>query len=188
MDRVIILSNSPGEVSGWVKPVAGHLAALHAADETLLAVLPCPYASGAEEKYGAEIDGIDRSMRFVDLWKKPPKDSRNLVLQLGGEPAFGAVLAALFGAGWAFMGFCPGTSVGALGEGRWHAFFAIAGMIAGAGLYAYMYPALKDSVLAWSDWGKIGLPETLGINAWLLVALFWIAGLSLFAWFEKKGL
>ena len=86
------------------------------------------------------------------------------------------------------MGFCPGTSVGALGEGRWHAFFAIAGMIAGAGLYAYMYPALKDSVLAWSDWGKIGLPETLGINAWLLVALFWIAGLSLFAWFEKKGL
>jgi hypothetical protein len=100
MDRVIILSNSPGEVSGWVKPVAGHLAALHAADETLLAVLPCPYASGAEEKYGAEIDGIDRSMRFVDLWKKPPKDSRNLVLQLGGEPAFGAALSLRLHSAW----------------------------------------------------------------------------------------
>ena len=113
------------------------------------------------------------------------------VLKFSHKPMnWGAVLVggALFGAGWAFMGFCPGTSVGALGEGRWHAFFAIAGMIAGAGLYAYMYPALKDSVLAWSDWGKIGLPETLGINAWLLVALFWIAGLALFAWFEKKGL
>ena len=35
----------------------------------------------------------------------------------------------LFGAGWAVMGFCPGTSIGALGEGRWHAVFAILGML-----------------------------------------------------------
>ena len=35
----------------------------------------------------------------------------------------GAVVigGALFGAGWAVMGFCPGTSVAALGEGRIHA-------------------------------------------------------------------
>ena len=39
----------------------------------------------------------------------------------------GAVLVGggLFGIGWAIMGFCPGTSVGALGEGRWHAVFGI---------------------------------------------------------------
>ena len=100
MDRVIILSNSPGEVSGWVKPVSAELDTINAAEETLLAVLPCPYASGAEEKYGTEIDGIGRSMKFKELWKNPPKDGRNLVLQLGGEPAFGAALSLRLHSAW----------------------------------------------------------------------------------------
>lgn len=54
----------------------------------------------------------------------------------------GAVLVggALFGAGWAVMGYCPGTSMGALGEGRRHAIFAIAGMLVGAAIYANCIP------------------------------------------------
>jgi uncharacterized protein len=72
----------------------------------------------------------------------------------------GAVLigGALFGAGWAIMGFCPGTSLGALGEGRWHAVFAIIGMVLGAAIYAEIYPLLKSTILTWKDFGKIGLP------------------------------
>lgn len=102
----------------------------------------------------------------------------------------GAVVmgGALFGCGWAIMGFCPGTSMGALGEGRWHALFAIAGMIAGAALYAELYPFFKTTVLAWKDFGKIGLPETLGISQWVLIPLLWAGTISLFVWFEKKGL
>jgi uncharacterized protein len=102
----------------------------------------------------------------------------------------GAVLigGALFGCGWAVMGFCPGTSVGALGEGRWHAFFAIAGMVAGAALYAELYPFFKSTVLAWKDFGKIGLPDALGISPWVIITCFWIGIVSLFFWFEKKGL
>lgn len=53
----------------------------------------------------------------------------------------------LFGAGWAIMGYCPGTSVGALAEGRWHAVWAILGMLGGAALYAEVYPMLTDNVL-----------------------------------------
>ena len=62
---------------------------------------------------------------------------------------FGGVLigGALFGIGWAIMGFCPGTSVGAIGEGRWHAIFGALGMIIGAGIYAEIYPFLKNTVL-----------------------------------------
>ena len=102
----------------------------------------------------------------------------------------GAVLVggALFGAGWAVMGFCPGTAIGAIGEGRWHALFAVAGMIAGAALYAELYPFFKVTVLAWKDFGKIGLPEALGVSPWGIVPVFWAVVIALFGWFEKKGL
>ncbi|MDP2106803.1 MAG: YeeE/YedE thiosulfate transporter family protein, partial [Desulfobulbaceae bacterium] len=40
-----------------------------------------------------------------------------------------------FGLGWGLLGYCPGTSAGALAEGRWDAAWGIAGMLAGAGLY-----------------------------------------------------
>lgn len=102
----------------------------------------------------------------------------------------GAILVggALFGAGWAIMGYCPGTSVGALGEGRWHAIFAIAGMVAGAAVYAELYPFFKTTVLPWADFGKIGLPEALGVSPWIVIVVFIVVVLALFRWFENKGL
>lgn len=102
----------------------------------------------------------------------------------------GAVLlgGGLFGAGWAVMGFCPGTSIGAMGEGRWHAVFAVVGMVAGAALYAELYPFFKTSVLEWKDFGKIGLPEALAVSPWIMIPLFWAGTVYLFFWFEKKGL
>lgn len=113
------------------------------------------------------------------------------IIKLGHKPMnMGAILVggALFGGGWAIMGFCPGTSVGALGEGRWHALFAIAGMIVGAAVYAELYPLFKSTVLAWKDYGKIGLNDALGISPWIIVAAFWAICIPLFLWFEKKGL
>lgn len=95
---------------------------------------------------------------------------------------------ALFGVGWAVMGFCPGTSVGALGEGRWHAIFGVAGMIAGAAIYAELFPFFKSTVLSWSDFGKIGLADALGINHWIIAIIFTVITLVMFRWFEKKGL
>jgi hypothetical protein len=95
---------------------------------------------------------------------------------------------ALFGIGWAVMGFCPGTSVGALGEGRWHAIFGVVGMIAGAAIYAELFPFFKSTVLSWSDFGKIGLSDALGINHWIIAVIFTLITLLMFRWFEKKGL
>ncbi len=113
------------------------------------------------------------------------------VISLSHKPMnLGAVLlgGALFGAGWAVMGFCPGTSIGALGEGRWHAIFAVAGMVAGAAVYAELYPFFKTTVLAWKDFGKIGLPDAIGISQWIVVPVLWAGTIALFFLFEKKKL
>jgi uncharacterized protein len=102
----------------------------------------------------------------------------------------GAVVigGALFGCGWAVTGFCPGTSAGACGEGRWHAAFAAAGMVAGGAIYAEVYPFLKSSVLAWKDFGKIGLPGISGLSPWIIILAFWAGTIWLFAWFERRKL
>lgn len=105
-------------------------------------------------------------------------------MNLGGVLVGGA----LFGCGWAVMGFCPGTSVGACGEGRWHAVFAIAGMLVGAAVYAELYPFFKSTILAWKNFGKIGIAEALGISPWLIISVFWAGIIWLFIWFERKSL
>lgn len=94
----------------------------------------------------------------------------------------------LFGLGWGLLGYCPGTSLGALGEGRWDAVWGIGGMLVGAGIYAEAYPYLQKTVLTWGDFGKITLPQVLGINHWPVIILFLVGMLLLFRWLEKKGL
>lgn len=93
----------------------------------------------------------------------------------------------LFGAGWALAGYCPGTALGALGEGRWSALFVIAGMLVGAALFAEAYPTLKATVLAWKDWGRLGLPQALGVSPWRCIAVLWGVGVVTFVWCEYKG-
>jgi uncharacterized protein len=94
----------------------------------------------------------------------------------------------LFGAGWAFAGYCPGTSVGAVGEGRWHAIWVVLGMVAGAALYAEAYPALEKNLLAWGDLGQVTLPALTGISAWILIGALALLFLGLFWFFENKKL
>jgi uncharacterized membrane protein YedE/YeeE len=101
----------------------------------------------------------------------------------------GVILGGLiFGMGWGLLGYCPGTSAGALGEGRFDAIWGILGMLLGAALYAEAYPVMKKTILTWGDFGKITIPQILGVNHWIIIATMVIGGLLLFRWFEKKGL
>ena len=103
---------------------------------------------------------------------------------LGGVVVGGLI----FGLGWGLLGYCPGTSLGALGEGRWDALWGILGMLVGAGLYAEAYPYLQKTVLTWGDYGKITIPQVLGVNHWLVIVPFTLSTLLFFRWLEKKGL
>jgi uncharacterized membrane protein YedE/YeeE len=94
----------------------------------------------------------------------------------------------LFGLGWGILGYCPGTSAGALGEGRWDALWGIAGMLLGGAVFAEAYPFIKKTVLQWGTFGKITLPEIFGINHWLIIIVCIVGGICLFRWFETKKL
>jgi len=113
------------------------------------------------------------------------------VVKLSLKPMIlgGVIIGAIiFGIGWGLLGYCPGTSLGALGEGRIDALWGIGGMLVGAGIYAEAYPYLKTTVLTWGDYGKITIPQVLGVNHWVIIVIVLIGIMGLFKWLEKKEL
>lgn len=67
--------------------------------------------------------------------------------------------AVLFGSGLAVAGYCPGTSVAALGEGRRDALATVLGMLAGAGAFVALYPRVAPIIEAGGDLGKRTVPS-----------------------------
>ena len=111
------------------------------------------------------------------------------VIELTHEPFswVGVILGgAIFGIGWGLLGHCPGTAMGALGEGRLDAVAGLIGMLIGGVLFAPMYPA----VTRWyteSQAGNPNLVSWLGSPVFAIVALG-LAISSLFWLFHKKQL
>ncbi|MEN6615600.1 MAG: DUF6691 family protein [Syntrophorhabdus sp.] len=117
-----------------------------------------------------------KDMGLVKLSVKPTILGANII---GG---------LIFGIGWALIGYCPGTSLGALGEGRYDSIGGIIGMLVGAAVFAELFPFMKKTVLTWGNYGKITLPGILGVNHWIVIAAIVILAILMFRFFEKKGL
>ena len=94
----------------------------------------------------------------------------------------------IFGVGWALLGYCPGISAGALGEGHIDALWGIIGMLFGGAVYAMIYPFMKKYIISIGSYGKISLPQVLGVNHWIVIVVLTILILVLFIVFEKKRL
>lgn len=94
---------------------------------------------------------------------------------------------ALFGIGWAMIGYCPGTGWAALGEGRIDALFGLLGVFTGGFLYSEIYPFFKNTFLTWGDLGNPTIPEALGVNHWLVIVPLIAAVAFLFRLLEKSG-
>ncbi len=66
----------------------------------------------------------------------------------------------IFGIGFALLGYCPGTAVGAVGQGSLDALFGgIPGIIVGAAIYSVIYPAVRDNIQPLGSFGEITLPK-----------------------------
>ncbi len=85
----------------------------------------------------------------VNLHLKPTRIGANVI---GG---------LLFGAGFALLGYCPGTVAVALGQGSWDALFGMAGLVAGSWVFAELSGWSKRTVEKWGDFGEVLLPDLL---------------------------
>ncbi|MDD2598488.1 MAG: YeeE/YedE thiosulfate transporter family protein [Kiritimatiellae bacterium] len=95
----------------------------------------------------------------------------------------------IFGIGFGMLGYCPGTSVGAVAHGALDALVGVIGILIGAGLYAAVYPKIKGRILAFGDFGGKTLIDVLPVrNPWaVILPLVAVIALLLFA-LEKAGL
>lgn len=83
----------------------------------------------------------------------------------------------IFGVGFALGGYCPGTCVVGIGEGRRDAIAAIIGGVVGALLFTLLYNVLLEPVIKPLDLGKVRVQDYVHAPA-LLLALI-VGGLML---------
>ena len=112
---------------------------------------------------------------------------------LSVKASYWGVLAGgvILGIGWALAGYCPGTGVAAIGDGRKDAMFFAVGGLCGAYIYMLIYSKFKGSVLLEDILGgKVTLAATpnesfsaiiTGVPG-LVVALIVALALGLAAW------
>ena len=77
----------------------------------------------------------------------------------------------IFGAGFAILGYCPGTAAGAVGSGALDAAIGMVGIALGAGIFARLYPRLNRSVLNYGTFPAETIPELVGIRAGIVVII-----------------
>jgi hypothetical protein len=95
----------------------------------------------------------------------------------------------IFGVGFAVLGYCPGTIAGAIGNGYLDGIVGgLAGILIGAGLFAALYPRLRDGILKKGYFGAVTFPQLFKVNDWVAVIPAAVFILLLLYWIESAGL
>ena len=105
---------------------------------------------------------------------------------------WGVILGgAILGIGFAIAGYCPGTGIVAVGDGRKDAVVFVAGGLAGAFIFMIMYPVIKNTFLLQKiAGGKVTLADVanpsydalIGSIPGILIALGIAVAFFLIAW------
>lgn len=91
----------------------------------------------------------------------------------------------IFGVGWALSGYCPGTSLVAMGEGKVDAAFTVLGGLAGALTLALTWDWIKPALVDPLNYGPQNLPDVLGVKP-LLVATVLTAVIVIFVMYLDR--
>ena len=94
--RIYISANSPGEISGWLKPAVKMLGKLLPEYKISVILLPCVFASGREKdviETLPEVDEVIPSRNYFSLLFDKKNKSDSALLHLGGDITFTAWLA-----------------------------------------------------------------------------------------------
>lgn len=97
---ITLVSNSPGEVATFVRPVAAALGQRHPEWRLELALVPCPYATGAESavvRSWGLVDEVWTPTQTVWRWLRGRPSTPGAVLFLGGDPWHALLLKRRFG-------------------------------------------------------------------------------------------
>ena len=108
MDYIFIVTNSPGELIGWVKPVVRSLKKKAPDVKIIVAITPCQYASRMEKKIAKSFPEVDyviskgEYFKYLFLNLKPSglylnASCRGVVLFLGGDPIYALLLSKRLG-------------------------------------------------------------------------------------------
>ena len=94
----------------------------------------------------------------------------------------------IFGAGFAVLGYCPGTAAGALGSGALDAAIGMIGIVIGAGIFARAYPYLDSTILNRGPFPAETLPRLIGMREGIVVIVVAVLILCLLYSFEVLGI
>ena len=118
-----------------------------------------------------------KSMGWVKLYPKP------------GSVGMSVIGGLIFGVGFAVLGYCPGTIAGAVGNGYLDALAGgLIGIIVGAGLYASLYPKIRNGILKKGEFGTMTFPELFKVNDWVVVIPAAVLLVGFLYWLETAGL
>ena len=107
---ILVMSNGPGELTTWVRPVVKALRETLGNDRSLLRISvvlsPCPHATGKEDAIAKSYPEVDRVQAAEDflpflLWGKTAENwdwhPKGVVLFLGGDQFFPVVISKRLG-------------------------------------------------------------------------------------------
>ncbi|MDD1684932.1 MAG: YeeE/YedE family protein [Methanoregula sp.] len=95
----------------------------------------------------------------------------------------------IFGAGFALLGYCPGTVAGAVGTGALDALAGgMVGMLIGTGIFAESYPMLKQKILPYGPLPAVTVQEFLRLNTWIVIIVMEAGMIGFLLLLEYAGL